>query len=181
MHPRSPGPPARCPALCPAREVIDPAAAEAAYPHVAPRLAAIPPARVIFVPGDLQVAAEVALAAARFANEPGARERFARLATIGEIDADCACDLAWVALAAWYVFHRWSLNAAALGLPSLPVSTEDGGPAWAAMVPRAWTLLLATYADVRRAGRFLFAGAADERRFPCLLAVSYAGAPGHCR
>jgi hypothetical protein len=43
---------------------------------------------------------------------------------------------------------------------------------WASMQPRAWTLLVFTYEQVRRAGRFLFAGEEGEARFPSLSSVA---------
>lgn len=125
----------RFPPPAPARSVIDPAAAEAAYPLVAPRLRQLPPERLVFVPGDLQVAAEVAFAAARFAGEGGVRDRFARLAAAGEHDEASAEDLANVALAAWYVRHRTRILEAAQAEILLPVSLVDH-----AMTARGWLL-----------------------------------------
>jgi hypothetical protein len=45
---------------------------------------------------------------------------------------------------------------------------------WAAMQPRAWTLLFETYEEVRRGGRFLFADERGEERFPSLIVVGRA-------
>jgi hypothetical protein len=43
---------------------------------------------------------------------------------------------------------------------------------WAAMQPRAWTLLLDTYEEVRRAARFLLGREMGESRFPSLVLAS---------
>lgn len=43
---------------------------------------------------------------------------------------------------------------------------------WAAVQPRAWTLLLETYEEVRRAARFLLGREMGDARFPSLVLAS---------
>jgi hypothetical protein len=47
---------------------------------------------------------------------------------------------------------------------------------WSAALPRVWTHLLATYEEVRRGARFLFAHEGADERFPSLVAVGRAAA-----
>jgi hypothetical protein len=49
---------------------------------------------------------------------------------------------------------------------------------WSALQARAWTHLLDVYEEVRRGGRFLFAGDRPDQRFPSLVAVARAASSG---
>lgn len=53
-------------------------------------------------------------------------------------------------------------------------ATAEDPHTWSLQVRRAWTLLLRTYDEVRRAGRFLFPGEEGEMRFPPLVGVTRA-------
>ncbi len=104
---------------------IEPVVAEAAFESVVPRLDALPARRLSPVRGDLQLAAAFALDVARRMAEPPVRVRLERLARTGEIDPSCAADLPDVALAAWYVRHRWLLATVVSPPAQLPVALFD--------------------------------------------------------
>lgn len=53
-------------------------------------------------------------------------------------------------------------------------ASAEGPDTWSMQVRRAWTLLLRTYDEVRRAGLFLFPGREGEMRFPPLVGVTRA-------
>lgn len=63
-----------------------------------------------------------------------------------------------------------------LGLLGVSVTQEQSR--WSALQARAWTHLLDVYEEVRRGGRFLFAGDRPDQRFPSLVAVARAASSG---